>query len=153
MPRLNLGIEREQNMSIWKKLLRAKRAFSPVIAALILMLLAVAAGVVVYAYVMGWMGGATQNPSTVKGQLQYDSLANNSTDILIYVRNVGGKTLDLTNGAVYIDGAHNSTLSGTLTVGDVKDASLAYVCTANIWYIVTVVCEDGTTVSQSFQAT
>jgi len=133
------------------ELWRAKRAFSPVIASLILMLLAVAAGVVVYAYVMGWLGGATQNPTTTKGQLQFDSLANNSTDILIYVRNVGGKTLDL--GAVYIDGAQNSTFSGiSLEIGEVADASLAYACVADTWYVVTVVCEDGTTVAQSFQA-
>ena len=36
-----------------KRILGDKRAFSPVIAALILMLIAVAAGVVVYGYVMG----------------------------------------------------------------------------------------------------
>lgn len=139
-------------MNVLKKMLRTKGGFSPVIAVLILMLLAVAAGVVVYSYVMGWLGGSTTQSSTSKGELQFDSLGNNSTHILIYFRNVGSKTLDLTNGAVYIDGVRNSTLSGSLTIGNVKDASLAYVCTAETWYEVKVVTEDGTTVSQSFQA-
>ena len=139
-------------MRIWKKLLRAKRAFSPVIAALILMLLAVAAGVVVYSYVMGWMGGATQNPTTTKGQLQYDSLANNATHILVYVRNVGGRTLDLTNGAVYVDGVEELALSGSLAVGEVKDVGFAFTCVADSSYIVVVCCKDGTTIAQSFRA-
>jgi flagellin-like protein len=41
-------------------ILKNRRAFSAVIASLILMLLAVAAGGVVYAYVMGWIGGSTK---------------------------------------------------------------------------------------------
>jgi len=139
-------------MSILKKMLRTRKGFSPVIAVLILMLLAVAAGVVVYSYVMGWLGGATQQSPTQKGQLQFDSLNNNSTHILIYVRNVGSKTLDLTNGAVYVDGVKNATLTGSLAIGALKDASVAYVCTTDTWYEVKVVTEDGTTVSQSFQA-
>ena len=136
-----------------KELFRAKRAFSPVIASLTLMLLAVASGIILYGYIMRWTGGITPISTTMKGQLQYDSLANNSTHILIYVRNVGGKTLDLTNGAVYIDGAKELTLSGSLSIGAVKDASLAKVCTAETRYIVTVSCMDGTTVSESLQAT
>ncbi|NLD66911.1 MAG: hypothetical protein GX648_10125, partial [Crenarchaeota archaeon] len=45
-----------------KSLMKNKKAFSAIIAALILMLIAVAAGVVVYAYVMGWIGGVQTNP-------------------------------------------------------------------------------------------
>ena len=82
-------------MKSLRRMFRAKRAFSAVIASLILMLLAVAAGVVVYAYVMGWIGGATQNP-THTGQMQFDSLsatAATNGSIQVYVRNIGGINL------------------------------------------------------------
>jgi len=61
-----------------KKFYKNKRAFSAIIAALIMMLLAVAAGVVVYAYVMGWIGGAQQNP-TQTGKTKFDSITANAT--------------------------------------------------------------------------
>ena len=61
-----------------KKLHNSKTGFSAVIAALILMLLAVAAGVVVYAYVMGWIGN-TQQSSTSTGIMQIDSITANVT--------------------------------------------------------------------------
>ena len=39
------------------------------------MLLAVASGIVVYSFVMGWLGGATNSSSGVTiGQLQFESL-------------------------------------------------------------------------------
>ncbi|MFZ1039187.1 MAG: archaellin/type IV pilin N-terminal domain-containing protein, partial [Candidatus Bathyarchaeia archaeon] len=91
-------------MKSLRRMFRAKRAFSAVIASLILMLLAVAAGVVVYAYVMGWIGGATQNP-THTGQMQFDSIyasAGSSGKIKMYVRNVGGVDLNLSK--IYISG-------------------------------------------------
>ncbi len=135
-----------------RSLFRAKRGFSPVIASLTLMLLAVASGFILYGYVMGWLGGVPQVPTTVKGQLQFDSLANNSTHILVYIRNVGGKTLDLTNGAVYLNGVKESHLSGLLEIGAVTDVGFTYVCTTKSWYVVTVVYKDGTAVAQSFQA-
>ena len=136
-----------------KKMLRAKRAFSPVIAALILMLLAVAAGVVVYAYVMGWIGGATTTGGGTKGELQFDSLHANTTHITIYVRNVGGK--DLTLDKIYVEG-ENKTVTGTMGSLSVNTASgklvVAHSMTAGYHYEVKVTCTDGTSVSQSVEA-
>ena len=88
-----------------KRVFRAKKAFSAVIASLILMLLAVAAGVVVYGYVMGWIGGTTQNP-TRTGQIQFDSIHAYATSpngtIKVYVRNVGGADLNVSQ--MYVEG-------------------------------------------------
>jgi hypothetical protein len=85
-----------------------KTAFSAVIASLILMLLAVAAGVVVYGYVMGWIGGAQQNPTST-GKLQIDSIvayAGPATgNITLYVRNVGA--VSLTPSSIYVNGARH----------------------------------------------
>ena len=149
-------------MKMLKKLFRGKRAFSPVIAALILMLLAVAAGVVVYSYVMGWLGGATQNPGGNKGELQFDSLHATASDdvIKIYVRNVGGK--DVLLEAIYVDGTKFdnataiTTSSGTLSVKELGylqvDTTGTITLSEGYHYEVKVTCTDGTTVSQSVEA-
>jgi FlaG/FlaF family flagellin (archaellin) len=139
-----------------KRLFKSKKAFSAVIASLILMLIAVAAGVVVYGYVMGWIGGTTQNP-THTGQMQFDSThadAGTPGKIKIYVRNVGGLDLNVTK--IYIEGtdtANNTTpIDGTLTVHNVIYLEVNYTMTKNYFYSVAVTCKDGTTISQSVQA-
>jgi len=143
-------------MRILRRLLRAKGGFSPVISALILMLLAVASGVVVYAYVMGWLGGATNIPSGTKGELQFDSLyatAGSPGTITVYIRNVGQK--ELTISRVYVNGQNMSfTLSDyILSVGEVSGTvSVSYTMTAGLTYEVKVTCTDGTSVSQSVEA-
>lgn len=146
-------------MSVWKKLLRAKRAFSPVIAALILMLLAVAAGVVVYSYVMGWIGGATGAPGGTQGEMQFDSIKidASASSVTLYIRNSGSK--DLTIDYIYIEGTGyiethaNVTCTPSLTVNTVQsiviDTTGTVSYTADYSYEVRVVCTDGTTVSQS----
>ena len=142
-------------MKSLRRMLRAKRAFSAVIASLILMLLAVAAGVVVYAYVMGWIGGATQNP-THTGQMQFDSIyaSAGTGKIKMYVRNVGGADLNLSK--IYIGGvdtANNTSFDGySLAVQAVAYLEANCTMTKNYFYEVAVTCKDGTSVSQSVQA-
>ena len=139
-------------------LFRTKKAFSAVIASLIMMLLAVAAGVVVYAYVMGWIGGSTANPKQT-GLLTTDSIYANATSgtIKIYIRNVGGTNLLLSK--IYVDGndVANATAIPTagvsLPVQDVAFVSVSYSSmTANRYYNVQVTCKDGTMLSTSVQA-
>lgn len=138
-----------------KKLLSKHTAFSAVIASLILMLLAVAAGVVVYAYVMGWIGGATQNP-THTGKLQIDSIVANTTYIKAYVRNVGG--VDLILNKTYVEGVF---MANTTAITDATGAlpaqatvyiELAYTMVKHNFYDVMIVCKDGTAVSVSVEA-
>ncbi len=141
-----------------KKLLRTKRAFSPVIAALILMLLAVAAGVVVYAYVMGWIGGSTTTTGGTQGKLQFDSIyADATTDtIKVYVRNTGGK--DLLLSKIYVDGTEEANTTAiavagvSITVQSVSYLEVSPTMTTGYFYEVKVTCKDGTTVSQSVEA-
>jgi hypothetical protein len=152
-----------------RKLIGSKKAFSAVIASLIMMLLAVAAGVVVYAYVMGWIGGATTNPRQT-GHLSFDTTyASVSTSkINLAVRNVGGTNLMLAN--VYVQGAdltsycginaagvtnYTTTLNTTgylLPVQSVAYLVVNYTMTTGLYYNVQVVAKDGTTISQSVQA-
>lgn len=132
-----------------------RRAFSPVIASLILMLLAVAAGVVVYGYTMGWIGGATNTPSSTKGNLQFDSLWHNTTHVILTVRNVGYDSI--TPDKVYIDGVAKTLAGGgsfsALTPGtESSEFYVAHSLTADYSCEVKVTCTDGTTVSQSVVA-
>jgi len=140
-----------------KRVFRSKKAFSAVIASLILMLLAVAAGVVVYAYVMGWIGGTTQNP-TRTGQMQFDSLSAKAAtnNIQMYIRNVGGTNLTISK--IYVEGIDTANLTNPITTGNtlgvqnVDFVNVTYTMTKSYFYEVAVVCKDGTTVSQSVQA-
>lgn len=141
-------------MKKMKTLFGRKRAFSPVIASLILMLLAVAAGVVVYSYVMGWLGGATQTSGGVKGDLQFDSLWHNTSHIIFTLRNVGHDSL--TPDAVYVEGLKKSLASGSFAALVVNTESselmVAHTGTPGYYYEVKVTCTDGTTASQAVEA-
>ena len=153
MPFVNKVTEMKKN----RKILTNRKAFSAVIASLILMLLAVAAGVVVYAYVMGWIGSATNNP-THTGHLSFDSIYANATagTIKIYVRNVGGVGLMVSK--IYINGIDmaNATVipdaGVALGVQGVTYLTVSYSMVANQYYTVQVTCKDGTMASQSFPA-
>jgi hypothetical protein len=146
-----------------KRLLKSKKAFSAIIASLILMLLAVAAGVVVYSYVMGWIGGATTNPRQT-GHLSYDTIYANATGqkINVAVRNVGGTNLVLSDvyvqgtnmtGSCAIGGLTLTTNPYNLTVQQVANLIVNYTGMAvGSYYSVQVVCKDGTMISQSVPA-
>lgn len=143
------------NLRVKMGIRKNKKAFSAVIASLILMLLAVAAGVVVYSYVMGWIGGAQQNPTST-GKLQMDSIvasSGTSGTIKMYVRNAGGANLTLDK--IYVDGlskTNTTTLTGDLPVLGTAYLETSLSMTKNVFYEVKVVCTDGTIVSTSVQA-
>ncbi len=140
-----------------KSLMRNRKAFSAVIAALILMLLAVAAGAVVYAYVMGWIGGVQQNTPN-QGILQIDSATADvsSNKITVYVRNVG--STDLILSSFYIDGIAKTNATSPITVSLPKLSTACFQVSAgltldpNQFYEVKVACTDGTQISQQVEA-
>jgi len=139
-----------------KQLFKSKRAFSAIIASLILMLLAVAAGVVVYAYVMGWIGATQQNPTST-GKLEVDSIVASTSTIKMYVRNVGGS--DLVLNKTYVEGVFvaNSTTAisdttGALPIQATAYIELSYTMTKHNFYAVSVVCKDGTRIDTSVEA-
>ena len=135
-----------------KSLMKNKKAFSAIIAALILMLIAVAAGVVVYAYVMGWIGGVQTNPPG-QGVIVIDSITTqtNNNTLGIYVRNAG--TISVTASSIYIDGAKVNADESTIPVEQVMKIEVTDVTIVEgNSYLVKVVCTDGTTVSTTFVA-
>ena len=146
-------------MKIVRRLLRSRRAIEPIIATLILMLLAVSAGVLIYSYAMGWLGGATGDiGGGVEGRMQFDSIYANATSgiLKIYVRNVGSK--DVLLSKIYIAGAEKANATAipatgrTLAVQSVAYLQVSNTMSKGYTYEVKVVCKDGTIATQSAEA-
>ena len=95
-----------------KKTPISKKAISPILATLLLIVIAVAAIVVTYAWVMTYM---TSTGTQAGIMLREDAVSwSNSSSIIIYVRNVG--TADATIDAVYIGtSSTNMTLQSSVT--------------------------------------
>jgi FlaG/FlaF family flagellin (archaellin) len=88
------------------KLRRRVRAISPVLAVLMMIVIAVAGSLVTYAWVMGYLSFTTAKAGRA---IQIQSIANaeNDADLVVYVQNVGEGTvtLDPTGAAlVYVNG-------------------------------------------------
>ncbi|MDG6994274.1 MAG: hypothetical protein JRN52_00005, partial [Nitrososphaerota archaeon] len=81
---------------------RKRRAISPIIATLLLILIAIAAGVVVYAYVIGFIGNSTSNSGSTIDTLSIDqavvSSKTTSFPVTVFVRNQGPSTENFNTG-------------------------------------------------------
>lgn len=118
------------------------------------MLIAVAAGVVVYAYVMGWIGNASQSSANT-GVISIDSVSANATQVKLYIRNSGGS--DVMLDKVYIAGTAVTNATGSTHVAlAVQDSVYLQFDSQTLqtgkFYEVKAVCVDGTTVSTSVEA-
>lgn len=84
--------------------MRRIKAVSPVIATLLLILIAVAAGVIVYGYVVGFIGTSTKNTTVQQSVMSVDVASASSTTnkVTAYVRNSGSTAT--TPSAFYISG-------------------------------------------------
>jgi len=87
------------------------RGISTFIAVLLLMVLAVSAGVVIYAYTMGYLGGLGSPQTT--GTLSLDTASGTTSAITAWVRNIGSKSVTMSKayvgGTPYDMGAGNTT--------------------------------------------
>jgi flagellin-like protein len=90
-----------------KNMLKSKKAISPILATLLLIVIAVAAIVVTYAWVMTYMGSAGQQAGVM---LKKDALCLWQTgNVTIYVRNIG--TSDAEIDKVYINSVPQDSLT------------------------------------------
>jgi hypothetical protein len=130
-----------------------RRGVSTFIAVLLLMALAVAAGVVIYSYTMGYLGGmgGTSTPGTIS--LDTASAVASTNTVTAYVRNIGKSSVDFANG--YVDGNNATTFSASpdpLPVDSVATVTIGYTMTAGTTYEVKIVCTDNTQLSFSVKA-
>lgn len=95
-----------------------RRGISTLMAALLLLILAISAGAIIYAYTMGFLGGFRATPSK-QGVLALDSAKCTTEEIKAYIRNIGG-------GTVIIDRAYvnGRAVEGAGYVFQVDDSEL-----------------------------
>jgi len=131
-----------------------KKGVSPIIATLLLIVIAVAAAVVTYAFVTGFIG-TSSGSATQTGAMSVDSTSANATagTVIAYLRNTGTKSLNLgTGAAAYINGVQYTIPSGaTFNVGSTFTLNLTGVTgmTAGVAAQLRVVASDGTPVQVS----
>lgn len=97
---------------------KEKRAISPIIATLLLILIAIAAGVVVYAYVLGFIGNSINQNGTGPSaeSLNINTWEVNSTVPEIFVQNTGANSVNITSAYFY-------TSSGSLAGSNITIAA------------------------------
>ena len=103
--------EKMKNMQTIRKLRRSIKAISPIISVLLLIAIAVVASLVVYAWVMGYIGSGTTKAGYA---INIQSFSSNQTsgDLTIYVQNVGQGAVQLNPAsAVYINNTLVSIIS------------------------------------------
>ncbi|MEM3703908.1 MAG: archaellin/type IV pilin N-terminal domain-containing protein [Candidatus Bathyarchaeia archaeon] len=130
-----------------RKFRKNVRAISPVLSVLMMIAVAVAASLVTYAWVMGYLGFTT---AKVGKAIQIQSIAKQGNDLVVYVQNVGDGAVKLLNGAsLYVDGvltnanpSKNELLKGETANYAVSDYFTGK--TLPLTVKVKVVTEDGT---------
>jgi hypothetical protein len=129
-----------------------RKGISTFIATLLLMVLAVSAGVVIYAYTMGYLGGFGGTEQL--GAMSIDeSSAFAGDNITAYVRNIGKTTISI--DTAYVDG-ENSTIEQALTGLEEGEVGVIVVEALNTvagkTYEVKLIATDNTQVSFSVKA-
>ncbi len=130
-----------------KSLRKNKKAVSDVIAVLLMIAIAVAAALIAYAWVMGYLGGTTSKVGkAIQVQSMYYSDGITGT-LHVYVQNVG--TSPVTLSALYINGANGTSLTGLpadLPVNNTQVVTADLPSGFNPANAITVkvVCSDGT---------
>jgi flagellin-like protein len=122
-----------------------KKGVSPIIATLLLIVIAVAAAVVTYAFVTGFIG-TSSGSATQQGSMSFDSYAiSGNATCTVYLRNTGTKAL--TVSAAYIDGTLMS-FTGTAALPVGGTTSIVVTSTIDIGtgasHQLRVICTDGT---------
>jgi len=91
-----------------EKIQNKKDGISPIISTLLLILIAIAAGVIVYAYVIGFIGSSTTNTGGSTNVLSIDQLTLSSKaarfPVAAYMRNQGPSTESFNTG-FYVKGS------------------------------------------------
>jgi len=129
------------------KILKEKRGISTIIAVLLMIVISVAAAVITYIWVMGYLGGTMTKIAQTSEQerIFIDSVGwvDNNT-IQVVVRNIGDLTVTLSK--VYVDDVEAKNPTDTIEPG--KTATLTVDKPSGTWasktqYTIKVVCEFG----------
>ena len=122
-----------------QKIQNKKSGISPIIATLLLILIAIAAGVIVYAYVIGFIGGSTSNSGGSTSVIQVTNFCAsastkcNSVDAYyITVLNTGTVSISGTVQIYFTDITASTSGSTTCTATSVAPGA-TYTCSNTAW--------------------
>ena len=125
-------------------IVKNRKGISTFIATLLLMVLAVAAGVVIYAYTMGYLGGFG-SPQTMGG-ISIDTYnIPSDTSVVVYVRNIGKTTFVLQSA--YLDGTPVTFTALTLTETQANPTTLTTPSIGGTTHTVKLIGVDNTQIS------
>ena len=131
-----------------------KKGVSPVIAVLLLIVIAVAAAVLTYLWVLGYIGTVQSTGGTEQLQKRIKIEGVNTVNNTVYVRNIGD--IKVTIDAVYVLNAtgviaSNTSIEQEIDPGNVQEISLPSVTwESGKTYIVKTVTETGTEATYTF---
>ncbi|MEM3457697.1 archaellin/type IV pilin N-terminal domain-containing protein [Thermofilum sp.] len=129
---------------------------SPVIATLLLIVIAVAAAVLAYIWIIGYQGTLTQQASTAQLQerIKIEAVQYTGGTLTVYVRNIGD--VNVVIDALYVidkTGTIIGSSSGvglTLTPGQVDSGTVSATLNSGETYTVKAVTEKGTEATYTF---
>ncbi|MCC5998741.1 MAG: hypothetical protein LM573_06655 [Thermofilum sp.] len=130
---------------------------SPVIATLLLIVIAVAAAVLAYIWIIGYQGTLTQQASTAQLQerIKIEAVQYTGGSLTVYVRNIGDVKVDVTALYVYdpsgtiIQAKTNANINN-LAPGSLGSDSITVTLTSGTTYTVKAVTPRGTEATYTF---
>jgi hypothetical protein len=148
----------DSNLSVFRL---KRKGISTYIAVLLLIILAVAAGLLLWAYFMGYLGAGTPTVGPGKAMV-IDNLAQQGGELLVYVKNVGAGTLRLSmnsGASIYVEESRieNYVLGGDASEGLLEETKtgLIRIVIHSDWRSKTVrikvVASDGTYAEGSYK--
>ena len=103
----------------------SNRAISPIIAVLLMIAIAVVASLVVYAWVMGYIGANTARAGQALQIQSYAVDPAGSKDLMVYIQNIGQSPVTLSpSNSVYVNSAIQSFVGGQITLAPGMTAAL-----------------------------
>ncbi len=140
-----------------RKLRMNKKGLSVIFGVLILIAIAVIAGIIIYLYTSGYLATMMGGGGAGQEKLSIISVTNGATTITLNAKSVGGGAVDITD-AVVKDSAGTvlATVATTSTLpadGTTTPVTVTFTCTTGSYYTVTLVSKLGNSfVSPSFKA-
>jgi flagellin-like protein len=104
-----------------RSLRKQRKAVSPILSVLLMIMVAVAAALVTYAWVMGYLGSTT---SKVGKAIQIQSIAKNGTNLEVYVQNVGDGVVTLKT--LFIEGVQRAESPNHPATGELQKGDTGY---------------------------
>ncbi|MGC8988026.1 archaellin/type IV pilin N-terminal domain-containing protein [Infirmifilum sp.] len=136
-----------------------RRAISPVIATLLLIVIAVAAAVLTYIWLTGYMGTITphQTPTQLQERVKIDAVQVDNTGVYIYVANIGDVDTSIVGAYVLTlnyTAVCGGSISKPLPKGSTAQVQVPGTCTltSGKTYIAKVTAKQGSEATYTFVA-